>query len=89
MTTRRSRRDFIKLFGLLPISCFAPRLVKTETPQKPDPSTMLHIRQKKQEMQRIRRYSTEHIIPSMQEKAAEVMDEIITPISWENCIAAA
>jgi hypothetical protein len=76
MTTRLSRRDFIKLLGLLPISYFAPRLVKTETPQKPDPSTMLHIRQKKQEMPRIRRYSTEHIIPSMQEKAAEVLGKL-------------
>jgi integrase len=26
-----------------------------------------------------------HIIPSMQEQAAEVMDEIVTPIRWENC----
>ena len=26
-----------------------------------------------------------HIIPSMQEQAAEVIDEIVTPIRWENC----
>jgi integrase len=29
-----------------------------------------------------------HLISNMQEQAAEVMDEIITPINWENCIAA-
>ena len=26
-----------------------------------------------------------HVIPSMQEQAAEVMDEIVTPIRWDNC----